>query len=759
MQQQVVDNRYRILRPLGAGGMAEVYLAHDDVLDRDVALKVMSGRYADDEEFIERFRREAQAAAALSHPNIVSIYDRGEDESGTYYIAMEYLPGGTLKDRILKRGALPPRTAAAVALQIAEALQAAHRAGVVHRDIKPHNVLITASGDVKVGDFGIARAASSSTMTRTGSILGTAHYISPEQAMGEPVGPRSDLYSLGVVLYEMLTGKLPFDAETPIGIAMKHVNGYLSEPREANPEIPEGINAVTMRLLAKDPDERYASASDLIEDLERILDGLAPATANGASRTAKTRVAPVGAAGAAGRAATAPTRTSPPPRRAGDGRRRKRAWLPLLALLLLVALVAGVAYAISQRDPGVPLVEVPDLTGATSLEEARSIAGDDFRVVRGDSVESREPPGSIAAQDPEPGEEAERGSRIRVDVVETRVTDLPDVTGRSADEARQILEGAGFLVEVERRESSEPEEGFVLDQDPPGGEGETAAVEPDAETITLTVGSGPATAQVPDLSGLGEDQAEDVLEEAGFRLGEVSEQPNDTVPEGQIFEQNPQAGVEVREGGTVNVVVSTGPELFPVPDVTGSSLAEAQATLEQAGFVLGSRTEEFSDDVEQGDIISQDPGAGEEFEAGTAVSVVVSAGPEEIVVPNVIGQDWIAAAETLQAEGLRVYQEARTAPSNEPENTVLSTDPAPGTEVEPGTAVRLTVSSGPPDQPDGGSGGGSGGSGGGSGSGGSNSGGGSSGSGGGVSGGNGSSNSGGDGLADNIIQGVTGEED
>ncbi len=196
--QQLVDNRYRIVKPLGSGGMADVFLAHDDVLDRDVALKVMSTRYASDGEFIERFKREAQSAAALSHPNIVSIFDRGEAEDGTYYIAMEYLPGGTLKDRILKRGALPARTAAAVALQIAEALCAAHERDVVHRDIKPHNILITETGDVKVTDFGIARAASSSTMTRTGHILGTAHYISPEQAMGEPVGPASDLYSFGI---------------------------------------------------------------------------------------------------------------------------------------------------------------------------------------------------------------------------------------------------------------------------------------------------------------------------------------------------------------------------------------------------------------------------------------------------------------------------------------------------------------------------------------------------------------------------------
>src|SRR3712207_3364966 len=237
--QQLVDNRYRLVRPLGSGGMADVYLAHDSILDRDVALKVMSTRYASDDEFVERFKREAQSAAALSHANIVSIFDRGESEDGTYYIAMEYLPGGTLKDKIMSRGALPPRTAAAVALQIAEALCAAHERGVIHRDIKPHNILITESGDVKVTDFGIARAGSSSTMTRTGSILGTAHYTSPEQAMGEPVGPASDLYSLGVVLYEVLTGELPYDADTPLGIAMKHVNGYLRPPKRSEEHTSE----------------------------------------------------------------------------------------------------------------------------------------------------------------------------------------------------------------------------------------------------------------------------------------------------------------------------------------------------------------------------------------------------------------------------------------------------------------------------------------------------------------------------------------
>ncbi|MDQ3861696.1 MAG: protein kinase, partial [Actinomycetota bacterium] len=274
---QVVDTRYRAIELLGSGGMAEVYLAHDAVLDRDVALKVLSRRYAEDDEVIERFRSEARSAAALSHPNIVSIYDRGETEDGTYYIVMEYVAGGILSERILRVGPFPTHTAAAVAIQVAEALEEAHRRGIVHRDVKPQNILVTESGDVKVADFGIARAASSATLTRTGIVLGSVHYMSPEQALGLPVGPRSDLYSLGAVLYEMLTGEPPYDAENPISIAMKHVDGYLRPPQEVDPSISEGMNAITVRLLAKDPEERYPDAVSLVNDLDRVRQGLRPA--------------------------------------------------------------------------------------------------------------------------------------------------------------------------------------------------------------------------------------------------------------------------------------------------------------------------------------------------------------------------------------------------------------------------------------------------------------------------------------------------
>lgn len=277
---ELLNNRYRIVRLLGEGGMARVYLAHDEVLDRDVAVKVLARRLAEDAESVERFRREARSAASLSHPNIVAVHDSGRTEAGDRYIVMEYVPGGTLKDPIREKGTLAPGEAASVALQVARALAAAHARGVIHRDIKPQNVLLNESGEAKVADFGIARAAGSATLTGTGLGPGTARYVSPEQAKGGPVTPQSDLYSLGVVLYEMLIGKVPFEAESPIGVAMKHIDEEPRPPREVNPRIPELLNDLTVELLAKDPGDRPEGAAALVRELEdavRELDQPAPA--------------------------------------------------------------------------------------------------------------------------------------------------------------------------------------------------------------------------------------------------------------------------------------------------------------------------------------------------------------------------------------------------------------------------------------------------------------------------------------------------
>ena len=585
--EQLLDNRYRIIKPLGSGGMAEVYLAHDAILERDVALKVMSERYADDDEFVERFKREAQSAAVLSHPNIVSIYDRGRAKDGTYYIAMEYLPGGTLKDYILKRGALPPRTAAAVALQIAEALQGAHHAGVIHRDIKPHNVLVTDAGDIKVGDFGIARAASSNTMTRTGSILGTAHYISPEQAMGEPVGPQSDLYSLGVVLYEMLTGALPYDAETSIGVAMKHVNGYLVPPKDLNPEVSEGMNAITIRLLEKNPNERYAEAGELIQDLERVLEGLEPVAMGTAPMNRVTS------------AETAQSRTVSP---LLEDKPRRGPWITvLLLLLLLLAMFGGLAYAAGWWEP-VSKVEVPNLVGVSSLQEARTNA-ENLELALGSRVKSEEPIGTIVGQIPEAGGTVDRGSIVYVDVSDG--VELPDVRGAPRDEAVQILEGADFRVDEETEESSAENKGYVTRQDPRGGEGETVEA---GSRVAITIGGGPATIEVPNLYNYTPQEARQVLEGAGLSLGSQTQASSDQVSEGQIVDQRPSPASQAEPGSSVDITVSSGPEQMPVPDVVGSNVEEAGQTLWDSGF--GSTVETVQSDQPAGTVVSTDPSAG-----------------------------------------------------------------------------------------------------------------------------------------------------
>ena len=268
----VVD-RYELRTLAGSGGMAEVFLAYDRVLGRDVALKLLRGRYAGDEDFVERFRREAKSAAALSSPFIVPVFDRGETSDGAYYIAMEYLPGGTLEDRITRAGRLSPHEAVELAVQVTEALQAAHGRGVVHRDVKPGNVLLTRSGHAKVADFGIARAAEATTISEPGDILGSARYMSPEQAAGGRVGPTSDLYSLGVVLYEMLTGGVPFDVATPADVPAEHAKGTPRRPREANPEVPEALDALVMRLLSASPKDRHGSSVELLGELGRVRKG------------------------------------------------------------------------------------------------------------------------------------------------------------------------------------------------------------------------------------------------------------------------------------------------------------------------------------------------------------------------------------------------------------------------------------------------------------------------------------------------------
>ncbi len=433
-RKTVLDNRYDVVRPLGSGGMGEVFLARDRVLGRNVALKVLRTQYAGDREFAERFKREARSVASLSHPNIVQVYDRGETDDGDSYIAMEYISGGTLKERISKDGPLGTAEAAALGAQVAEALGAAHDRSMVHRDVKPQNVLLSEKGDAKVADFGIARASSSVTISRTGSVMGTAGYMSPEQALGKPATPKSDLYSLGVVLYEALTGVLPFTADNPIAVSMKHVNEPLRPPSEIDPTIPGGMNALVVKLMAKDPEDRYGSAEELADDLWRVSRGRPPAAVRVESVASRTRRNTQNAAKPAAPPPSTPTNKMQRSRPAPVRRRRGIPWLIVAVLFFLGAL--GVLQAVTgqnalnglfdfsgtNREPpagpsGPEEVRVPEVAGLTSGEAEQRITEAGLRVGQIASFPSASvAEGSVIASGYSAGKLVPSGTEVNLDV-------------------------------------------------------------------------------------------------------------------------------------------------------------------------------------------------------------------------------------------------------------------------------------------------------------------------------------------------------
>jgi beta-lactam-binding protein with PASTA domain/predicted Ser/Thr protein kinase len=609
----LVDGRYRVLRRIGSGGMADVYCAEDNHLGRQVAIKVLHRRFAQDQEFVERFRREAKSAAGLNHPNVVGVFDRGEHE-GTYYIAMEFLEGRTLKDIVAAEAPLPQERVIDLGLQILQAAGFAHRHGVIHRDFKPHNVIVDDLGHAKVTDFGIARAGASE-MTETGSIMGTAQYLSPEQAQGHAVTATSDIYSIGVMLYEMLAGRLPFEGDSAVAVALKHLSESPPPISHWRPDVHPALEAVVMAALAKDPAHRWQSAEDLAAGLEaaRIQIEAGP---NGGQDTAA--FAPIAMPVAD---ETAPTQLAPEtgpvvaPVSAVEAERERR-W-PWYAIgVLALALLGVLLYLI--------------LSGTLAAEKR----------------------------------------------------DVPRVTGKQLVEARALMERAGFEVETERVQSSQPFD-QVVDQDPNAGEEAD-----EGSTVTLEVSGGPGDVLVPPVANLRQSQAIDELEDAGLEVT-IDREFSDRVKKDFAIRTVPPEGTEVTKGTRVRLLVSQGPEQVTVPDVTGISRESAESRLRDEG--LTPAVDEQESDVPEGDVISQSPGGGAKVERGATVTITVSTGRPQVEVPDVIGQGEERAAARLSSAGLTPVRQERTVTDPSQDGVVIEQRPGAGTQLDEGREVVIVI--------------------------------------------------------------------
>jgi beta-lactam-binding protein with PASTA domain/predicted Ser/Thr protein kinase len=592
--ETIVDGRYRVVARIGSGGMADVYCAEDLQLGRNVALKVLHSRFAEDAEFRERFRREARSAAGLQHQNVVSIYDRGEWD-GNYYIAMEYLEGRTLKEIVQREGPLAPERAMDLTVQVLRATRFAHRRGIIHRDIKPHNVIVDEEDRAKVTDFGIARAAGASDMTQTGSIMGTAQYLSPEQAQGHAVSEPSDLYSVGIMLYELLTGRVPFDGESAVTIALKHVNERPVPPSMINPAVPPELEGVVLRALEKDERYRFPDADSFIAALEHARAALRPGPV-----VEEAVVYP------------APTYEELYEEEAAG----RRWWLWLLAFVL-VLLLAGGGYYLLSRDSGPTQAAVPDVVGTDEAAALTALhnAGFATDVVRKTSEERAE--GTVISTDPSGGTEADKGSTVRVSVSSGPGTaEVPSVDGLTRSQARSRLEDAGFDIEERRESSDSVPSGKAIRTSPPA----RTRLKKGSQVILL-ISTGVEQVEVPDVTGQQFDSAAKNLQDRGFKV-QRNEQVTDNEDPGTVLKQSPGANQKIDKGSTVTLAVAKEPQSVEVTDVTGETQDDAVQRLTKDGFQVDIVQQPVDSQEGDGIVIQQDP-AGGRVKRGSSVTLTI----------------------------------------------------------------------------------------------------------------------------------------
>jgi beta-lactam-binding protein with PASTA domain/tRNA A-37 threonylcarbamoyl transferase component Bud32 len=619
---RIYSGRYELTHLIARGGMAQVYRAMDRQLERPVALKVLFPELSIDRTFVERFRREAQAAANLSHPNIVPVFDWGEDD-GSYFIVMEYVEGRPLSAVLRDPQRMPPRQIATIGAGVAAALAFAHRHGVVHRDVKPGNVLITPDGDVKVTDFGIARAMNTEeSLTQTGAVMGTAAYFSPEQAEGKGVDSRSDIYSLGVVLYEMAVGRPPFTGDSPVAVASKHVRDMPVLPREANPTVPPALEAVIMKAMAKNPDDRYGSAEELRADLLRFADGRPveagdPGLTSVMATVAATQAVPM----TTGRTMAVPAGAGPPTSREDEERKKRTRNLIILLVILLVAL-AVIAFFLL-RSVGVfgGNVTVPDVSNQSVAAATQTLQNDNLTVgTQSKQASTTIASGNVISTDPKVGASVAKNSTVDLVVSSgppVTVT-VPDVTGKQLTVAIGLLQAENLQYTVHNVTSNQPV-GTVLSSNPKAGQ-----KIPQTEKVALTVSGTQSTASVPSVIGQSPSHAGSILAQAGLAVGSQSTGNSCSgQATGLVSAQNPAAGQTVPANTPVNLILSPG-QCVPVPGVVGQSQGAATSAITGAGLVANTTFDTgCPGGAQPGNVDSQSPAANAQVSGGSTVTISV----------------------------------------------------------------------------------------------------------------------------------------